>query len=73
MTNPFEDAEGQYVALINADGQYSLWPVTVPVPVGWNPVCGPATRQACLEHIEANWGDLRPRSLVEATERSFSV
>ncbi|MDX6432946.1 MAG: hypothetical protein QOE54_5312, partial [Streptosporangiaceae bacterium] len=24
--------------------------------------------QACLDHIEANWTDMRPKSLIEAME-----
>jgi uncharacterized protein YbdZ (MbtH family) len=31
-------------------------------------VHGPATRAECLEHIEKNWTDMRPRSLVRAME-----
>jgi MbtH protein len=26
MANPFEDENGNYYALINEEGQYSLWP-----------------------------------------------
>ncbi|MED7948959.1 MULTISPECIES: MbtH family protein [unclassified Streptomyces] len=64
-TNPFENADGSYLVLVNEEGQHSLWPVTVAVPAGWDTAFGPDSRQSALDHIEANWTDLRPRSLAE--------
>nr|BFE81256.1 MbtH family protein [Planobispora longispora] len=66
MTNPFENPDGTYLALINDEGQYSLWPAWAEVPAGWTVAFGEDTRQACLEHIEANWTDMRPKSLIQA-------
>lgn len=68
-TNPFDDEDGVFHALVNDEGQYSLWPTFVPVPAGWTVAHGPDTRQDCLDHIERNWTDLRPRSLVVAMEQ----
>ncbi|GAA4587568.1 hypothetical protein GCM10023194_36910 [Planotetraspora phitsanulokensis] len=51
--------------LVNDEGQHSLWPYFVEVPAGWTVAHGPATRQECLDHIEADWTDMRPKSLVE--------
>jgi len=68
-TNPFDDEDGTFHALVNDEGQYSLWPTFVPVPDGWTVSHGPASRAQCLEHIEHNWTDMRPRSLVAAMER----
>ncbi|WP_026400754.1 MULTISPECIES: MbtH family protein [Actinomadura] len=65
MANPFDDENGRFLALINDEGQYSLWPAFADVPEGWEIAHGEDTRQACLDHIEANWTDMRPRSLVE--------
>jgi uncharacterized protein YbdZ (MbtH family) len=67
-TNPFDDEEGVFLTLRNDEGQYSLWPEHVEVPAGWTAVHGPADRAACLAHIEQNWTDMRPRSLVLAME-----
>ena len=50
-TNPFEDENGSYLALINDEGQYSLWPEYIEVPAGWTTVQGPAGRQTCLDYI----------------------
>jgi MbtH protein len=29
-------------------------------------VHGPESRQSCLDYVERNWTDMRPKSLVEA-------
>ncbi|MGK4580266.1 MbtH family protein [Kitasatospora sp. HPMI-4] len=67
-SNPFEDENGTYLVLVNQEGQHSLWPAFVEVPAGWEKVHGEDTRQACLEYIEANWTDMRPKSLIEAMD-----
>jgi len=66
MTNPFEDKDGIYLVLINDELQYSLWPAFADVPDGWNIAKDKSSRQECLDYIEANWTDMRPRSLIEA-------
>lgn len=63
MTNPFEQADGQYVVLMNHEGQYSLWPGFAAIPEGWNQTLGLSTREVCIAYINENWADLRPRSL----------
>jgi len=68
-TNPFEDNEGEYLVLVNDEDQHSLWPAFVEVPAGWHAVFGPGDRTAALAYVEANWTDLRPRSLREAMTR----
>ncbi|HEY3469873.1 MAG TPA: MbtH family protein [Amycolatopsis sp.] len=68
MTNPFEDADGTYLVLVNAENQHSLWPERVDVPAGWTVAFGPDGRQACLDHVEANWTDMRPKSLADAMD-----
>ncbi|WP_405583055.1 MbtH family protein [Streptomyces sp. NBC_01190] len=64
MSNPFENAEGVYQILVNDEGQHSLWPDFAEVPAGWTTAYGPAGRQECLDYVEANWTDLRPKSLL---------
>ena len=65
MTNPFDDADGRFFVLINDEGQHSLWPVFIEVPAGWSAVYGEADRDSCLEYVEQNWTDMRPKSLIE--------
>ncbi|MCY0935890.1 MbtH family protein [Streptomyces sp. H34-S4] len=67
-TNPFDDAEGRFLVLVNDEGQHSLWPSFAEVPGGWTVALVETTREACLEFIESSWTDLRPRSLVAAVE-----
>lgn len=64
--NPLDDENGTFYALVNEEGQYSLWPVFADVPAGWTVAFGQDTRAACLEFIERSWTDMRPRSLAEA-------
>lgn len=71
-TNPFDDENGRFFALVNDEGQHSLWPCFVPVPAGWTVVHGESDRQSCLDYIEEHWTDLRPRSLVERMARAES-
>ncbi|MBW4716882.1 MbtH family protein [Saccharothrix obliqua] len=66
MTNPFDDEAGTFLVLVNDEGQHSLWPEFAEVPAGWAVAHGPDTRQACVEYVEREWTDLRPRSLVES-------
>ncbi|CUU54626.1 MbtH protein [Parafrankia irregularis] len=67
--SPFDDENGQFLALLNDEGQFSLWPLFAQVPAGWRAVHGPESRQACLDYIEAQWTDMRPASLIERTPR----
>lgn len=68
MSNPFEDANGTFLVLVNDENQHSLWPQFAEVPAGWKTVHGPAPRQDCLDYVEQNWTDMRPASLVAAME-----
>ena len=67
MTNPFEDTDGTYFVLINDEGQYSLWPAFINVPTGWVVANSPDTRRGCLDYINQCWTDMRPLSLIDAT------
>ncbi len=65
-TNPFDDEAGRFYVVVNDEEQHSLWPAFAEVPAGWRVVFGEDTRAKCLEYVEQNWSDLRPRSLREA-------
>ena len=64
MADPFENEDASYLVLVNHEGQHSLWPEAIDVPSGWQVVFGAARRQECLDYVEANWSDIRPRSLT---------
>lgn len=69
MANPFEDENGVYHVLVNDEGQHSLWPSFIDIPQGWTIVHKDDTRGGCLEYINRNWTDMRPRSLIERMEQ----
>lgn len=48
MANPFENADGTYLVLVNEEGQYSLWPGFIDVPSGWTVVHEQKGREASL-------------------------
>ncbi|MFB9907700.1 MbtH family protein [Allokutzneria oryzae] len=64
LSNPFEDPDASYVVLVNDEGQHSLWPEYLAVPAGWEISFGPRDRASCLDHVNATWLDMRPRSLA---------
>jgi MbtH protein len=68
MTNPFEDENGVYHVLVNDEEQYSLWPSFKEVPQGWTIRLKSASRTACLDYINQNWTDMRPKSLRDKME-----
>lgn len=70
MTNPFEDEDTEYLVLVNHENQHSLWPAWREIPAGWKAVGPKGKRQVCLEWIEENWTDMRPKSLIEAMEKA---
>ncbi|BBZ51909.1 MbtH family protein [Mycobacterium heidelbergense] len=65
-TNPFDDDDGSFLVLANDEEQHSLWPAFADVPAGWRAVYGEASRAACLDYVERNWTDMRPKSLRDA-------
>ncbi len=58
--NPFDDDTYQFFVLINAAGDYSLWPEFAKVPEAWQVVFGLAGRQQCLDYVETHWLNLHP-------------
>jgi uncharacterized protein YbdZ (MbtH family) len=70
MTNPFEDTDANFFVLVNDEGQHSLWPVFAEVPAGWTVVHGEASRESCVDYVERNWTDMRPKSLIAAMDQA---
>ncbi|WP_411107761.1 MbtH family protein [Streptomyces sp. cmx-4-9] len=68
MSNPFENPDTSYFVLVNDEGQHSLWPAFVAIPDGWTAVHGEDNRQACLDYVNENWTDMRPKSLAAAMD-----
>ncbi|MGP9503254.1 MbtH family protein [Specibacter sp. AOP5-B1-6] len=70
--NPFDNDEGVFLVLCNAEQQHSLWPEFIPVPLGWRTIHGPDSKTACDDYIERHWTDLRPLSLREQIRAAAS-
>jgi len=70
MTNPFEDDNAEYLVLINHEEQYSLWPAFRDIPAGWTATGPRGKRRECLDWIDKNWTDMRPKSLRDAMEKA---
>lgn len=68
MTNPFDDQNGAFLVLVNDGNQHSLWPQFADVPAGWTVLHGPDAHAACLEFIERNWTDMRPKRPADAMD-----
>jgi len=71
MSNQFDDENGIFRVLVNDEGQYSLWPDPADVPRGWTTAHGPTGRSECLQYVDENWKDMRPRSLARLMDGSL--
>lgn len=63
MSNPFDDDNASFLVLVNDEEQHSLWPSFGDVPDGWRVAHGATGREACLDYIEQQWTDIRPRTV----------
>jgi MbtH protein len=52
-----------YKVVQNHEEQYSIWPVVLKNPLGWNDVGPTGTKETCLAYIKEAWTDMRPLSL----------
>jgi MbtH protein len=58
--NLFDDAAAEFEVLVNHAAQYSLWPALRAPPPGWSLILPRASRQACLDWIDAQYKDMCP-------------
>jgi MbtH protein len=63
MTSPQNQAEAQFVVVLNEEAQYSIWPDGKEIPLGWKADGVKGDKQVCLDHIKEVWTDMRPLSL----------
>lgn len=52
-----------YKAVVNDEGQYSIWVAERENPLGWNDAGRTGTKAECLAYIKEVWTDMRPLSL----------
>lgn len=60
--------ERQYKVVVNHEEQYSIWPLEKETPDGWREEGTTGPEQACLDHIEKVWTDMRPLGLRKRME-----
>lgn len=58
-----EASAATHQVVVNAEEQFSLWPLDRPLPAGWKPEGVAGSRERCLAHIAETWTDLTPASL----------
>lgn len=56
----------EYVVVVNAEEQYSIWATDRDIPAGWMAQPMKGDKEACLRYIETHWTDMRPASLKRA-------
>ena len=57
-----------YRAVVNHEGQYSVWPEDRPIPHGWREAAKRGLKEEVLRHIGEIWTDLRPLSVRSKME-----
>lgn len=55
-----------FKVVVNDEMQYSIWPDTLPLPMGWEPTGKSGSKKECLQYVEQVWVDMRPLSLRNA-------
>jgi MbtH protein len=58
-----ETNEATYIAVVNGEEQYSVWPAGLALPAGWRAAGFAGTEEACLDHVAGTWHDITPRSV----------
>jgi MbtH protein len=53
----------EYLVVLNDEEQYSIWLSDQPLPSGWRAEGTSGSKDACLDHIEQVWTDMRPLSV----------
>ena len=70
--NPFDDQDADFLVLVNAENQHSLWPVFADIPSGWVKVAGPMKQKIAMEWVASHWTDMRPASLIKEMDSQSS-
>jgi MbtH protein len=52
----------RYLVVINDLSQLSIWPARRALPAGWRSISVIGDREQCLQHIEASWREMQPRT-----------
>ena len=55
--------------VISLEDQYSVWPASKDIPLGWRDAGKEGEKEECLSYIKEVWTDMRPRSLRELMDK----
>lgn len=55
-----------YEVVVNEEEQYSIWPASKDLPLGWQKAGKQGAKDVCLAYINEVWTDMRPLSLRRA-------
>ena len=69
MSDEFEDRD-TYLAVVNDEDQYSIWPANREVPSGWREAGKQGTRTEVLAWIQEVWSDMNPEAARSRLDRS---
>ncbi|MBN1583184.1 MAG: MbtH family protein [Anaerolineae bacterium] len=64
----WEDENTIFRVVVNHEEQYSIWPASRELPLGWRDAGKQGLKQECLAYIEEVWTDMRPLSLRKKME-----
>jgi len=67
-----QDDSRAFIAVVNHEEQYSIWPADREIPLGWRNAGKSGTKNECLDFIGEVWTDMRPLSLRKQMERDDS-
>ncbi|MBB3120928.1 MULTISPECIES: MbtH family protein [Telluria group] len=59
-----------YEVVVNEEEQYSIWPASKELPLGWKKAGKQGSKDVCLAYINEVWTDMRPLSLRRAMSSS---
>ena len=58
-----------YLAVVNHEEQYSIWPEGRELPLGWSDAGKHGPKTEVLAWIQEVWTDMRPKSLRDKMEQ----
>jgi MbtH protein len=63
-----DDTQREYRVVCNKEEQYSVWPTSHALPLGWQASDKVGAKAECLAYIDEVWTDLRPLSVRRAQQ-----
>jgi MbtH protein len=60
-----------FIALINDEEQYSIWPAKKEIPPGWEGVGFSGSKAEVSAYIDKHWTDMRPASLRREMDKQI--